>query len=139
MNGNISFETVYLYLTGPGSLKAHAPKGIECTLPPHCTVLDFLTTLRMTCYPAVGAGLRQARPEEMAFVWPSGKTSFLKALATALYHLPPGHMVLIKSAKRIPRRFYEKDGRTLKTSVMEVYHGCGALTSVKISGEALRK
>ena len=57
---------------------------------PYEGIDDFVSTLRNACSPTG------------VFKWPCTSMNFQKAVAVALHHCPPGHMVVLKNAVPTP-------------------------------------
>ena len=106
------------------------------------TVEDYLSTLRAA-----------SSYNSSAFQWPSESLGYFKCAATALHMSPPNTMVVIKSAKSIPKQLltYRSSWRPVvedmnshsetvadDSDVMEVYHGCPAKTSLHIAASGFK-
>ena len=66
---------------------------------PYDSLQDFTVTLRNSCGPT------------SPFKWPTEQMNFSKAIAVAVHHLPPGHMVLIKNGLPLPKEMRKDDGK----------------------------
>lgn len=66
-----------------------ASKGEQVVIP-FFSIHDFVATMRYSCNPTG------------PFLWPSESMSYNKALAVALHHCPPNHMVVIPYGRPMP-------------------------------------
>ena len=79
---------------GDGMIRAHHTNERDSGIL-FDTAKDYLSTLRAA-----------SSYNSSAFQWPSGSLGYFKCTATALRMSPPNTMVVIKSAKSIPKQFF---------------------------------
>ena len=124
VNASNAIEDIHEYVSQWPPHRCSPKRDVTHEVPYQSTD-DFVNTCRQS-----GSG------EDAAFLWPSGRLGFMKAIAVAIHHLPVGHMVSIKNARKIPAKFYDKDG-ALKWHVTDLYHGTSALSVPNIIGKGL--
>ena len=122
VNASHAIEDIHEYVSQWPPHRCSPKRDVTHEVPYQSTD-DFVNTCRQS-----GSG------EDAAFLWPSGRIGFMRAIAVAIHHLPVGHMVSIKNARKIPAKFYDKDG-FLKWELMDLYHGTSAHSVPNIMGK----
>ena len=95
--------------------------GIATEIPYESTY-DFVNTMRQS-----------SNNGNSAYLWPSERIGFMRAVSTASQHLPVGHMISINNAQKVPNKFYDKSGN-MRWSVLDLYHGTSPFNIPNIMG-----
>ena len=92
---------------------------------PYESIHDLVNTMRQS-----------SNNGNSAYLCPLERFGFMRAVSTALHHLPVGHMISIKDAQNVPKKFYDKSGK-LRWSVLDLYHGTSPFNIPNIMVEGL--
>ena len=96
VNTNHSLEDVHQYVGEWPPERCGEKRRVQDEIP-YRSIDDYVNTMRQSC----------GVPGE-AFLWPSERVGFQRAIAVALQQLPTGHMISVKNAQKIPKKFYHK-------------------------------